>query len=78
MKQLKKDIADIKKDVKELKNPTVYNYIDENMPDWARPTVTKLVTRGHIKGDENGKLNLDMNMLRMLVINDRAGLYDKE
>ena len=78
MEQIKKDIAQIKKDVSELKTPTVFNYIDDNMPDWAKPTVTKLVTRGYLKGDENGKLNLDMNVLRILVINDRAGVYDKE
>ena len=78
MEQLKKEVAELKKEVAELKSPAIYNYIDDNMPAWARPTVTKLVTRGHLKGDENGKLNLSMDMLRMLVINDRAGMYDKE
>ena len=78
MEQLKKEVAELKKEVAELKSPAIYNYIDDNMPAWARLTVTKLVTRGHLKGDENGKLNLSMDMLRMLVINDRAGMYDKE
>jgi len=78
MEQLKKDIAQIKEDLEGLKNPTVYNYIDNNMPAWARSTVTKLVTRGWLKGDGDGRLNLDENTLRILVINDRAGIYDKE
>ena len=52
----------------------IYNYIDDNMPDWAKATIQKLASRGGLKGDENG-LNLDENMLRMLVINDRMGLY---
>ena len=68
VKQLAVDVAD-------LKNPMIYNYIDDNMPEWARPTIQKLVDKGALKGDENG-LNLDDNMLRMLVINDRMGLYE--
>lgn len=68
VKQLAVDVAD-------LKNPMIYNYIDQNMPEWARPTIQKLVDKGALKGDENG-LNLDDNMLRMLVINDRMGLYE--
>lgn len=55
--------------------PFVYNYIDDNMPSWAKPTVVKLINKGYLSGDDGG-LNLDENMLRMLVINDRAGLYD--
>ena len=62
-------------DVSDLKHPMIYNYIDDNMPEWARPTIQKLVDQGALKGDENG-LNLDENMLRMLVINDRMGLYE--
>ena len=62
-------------DVSDLKHPMIYNYIDDNMPEWARPTIQKLVDQGALKGDENG-LNLDDNMLRMLVINDRMGLYE--
>ena len=54
----------------------IYAWVDDNMPDWAKPTITKLMDKGFLKGDEEGKLNLDENMLRMLVINDRAGLYD--
>ena len=54
----------------------IYAWVDDNMPDWAKPTVTKLMNKGILQGDEEGKLNLDENMLRMLVINDRAGLYD--
>ena len=54
----------------------IYAWVDDNMPEWAKPTVTKLMNKGYLKGDEDGKLNLDENMLRLLVINDRAGLYD--
>lgn len=53
----------------------IYNYIDDNMPEWARPTITKLVEKGWLTGNENGELELNDNMLRMFVVNDRAGLY---
>ena len=58
-----------------LESFPVYDYIDDNMPDWARPTITKLVSKGFLQGDENGKLGLTEDLMRMLVINDRAGVY---
>ena len=48
------------------------------MPEWAVPTITKLVDKGFLKGDEEGKLGLTEDLMRLLVINDRAGLYDKK
>ena len=45
------------------------------VPDWGRPTVEKLVNKGYLTGGGTG-LDLDRQMLRILVINDRAGLYD--
>ena len=56
-------------------NYLIYAWVDDNMPDWAKPTVTKLMRKGYLKGDGEGKLMLDDNMLRILVINDRAGIY---
>ena len=64
--------------VDKLTNKMVYAWVDDNMPEWARPTITKLVNLGFLKGDEEGKLNLDDNMLRILVILDRAGNFDKK
>ena len=54
----------------------IYNYIDENMPSWARQTIQKLVDKGYLKGNEKGELELNDTMLIIFVINDRAGLYD--
>ena len=62
--------------VEKLEKPMIYNYIDDNMPEWARPTVQKLVDKGFLKGDGGG-LGLTDELLRILVINDRAGLYDR-
>lgn len=53
----------------------IYNTVD-SVPDWARPTIQKLVDKGYVKGDGENELDLNDTMLRLLVINDRAGLYD--
>lgn len=41
-------------------------------PKWARPTVEKLVKSGVLQGDGES-LNLSYDLLRTLVILDRAG-----
>ena len=65
-------------ELEELRNTVkykIYDYVDENMPEWARPTIQKLVDKGFLKGDEEGKLGLTYDLMRMLIINDRAGIY---
>lgn len=52
----------------------VYDTLDD-VPAWARPTVEKLLNKDFLVGDEHGNLNLSTDLLRLLVINDRAGLY---
>lgn len=47
----------------------------DKVPDWARPTVAKLVGKGVLQGDEQG-LNLSYDLLRILVILDRLGKLD--
>ena len=51
-----------------------YNSISE-VPEWARPTVQKLVKRKILNGDGAG-LGLTNDMVRLLVILDRAGVFD--
>ena len=58
-------------------NRMIYNYVDENMPEWARGTVQKLMDRGYLRGTDEG-LGLDDSMLRILVMLDRAGAFDAE
>ena len=52
----------------------VYNSVAE-CPAWAKDTVQKLVNKGFLQGDDQGKLALTTDLLRLLVINDRAHLY---
>ena len=52
-----------------------YNTVEE-LPEWARPTIQKMIDKG-LLGGTGGKdsLNLSMDMVRVFVVNDRAGLY---
>jgi hypothetical protein len=50
-----------------------FNTIDF-LPEWAKPTIQKMIDKGLLNG--NGEsLDLSLDMLRIFVINDRAGLY---
>lgn len=53
-----------------------YDSIEE-CPAWAQETVRKLVDKGIVQGEDGGRLGLTYDLMRLLVINDRAGLYDK-
>lgn len=44
-------------------------------PTFAQPTVQKLINKGLLVGGEGGKLDLTYDLCRMLVVNDRAGIY---
>lgn len=73
-------VEGIRKKVDELatnSNKMVYACVDGNMPEWARPTITKLCEKGYLRGDQEGKLNLTDDMIRIMVVLDRAGAFDK-
>ncbi len=57
-----------------LAKERIYHYTKE-LPDWARPTVQKLLDRGIYSGVSDSDLDLPETLMRVLVINDRAGLY---
>lgn len=73
--------AEVKKIATKIANDMIYEYRDkvynkiEDVPDWGKATVRKLLNKGILKGSEKG-LDLSYTLLRLLVINDRAGLYD--
>ena len=48
----------------------------ENVPDWAKPSIQKVIDAGALKGDEQGNLNLTGDLTRTLVILDRLGKLD--
>ncbi len=46
------------------------------MPAWARPTIQKLVGNKKLMGNELGELMLTEDMLRILTVIDRTGVFD--
>lgn len=52
----------------------MYNTIEE-VPEYAKATIQKLMDKGALQGKANGDLALSEDMLRILVIHDRMGLY---
>ena len=76
---------ELKTDNEEGENVKRYNTLDEikEGAPWAEKTVERLIARGIIRGggvtdkyELPGDMNLSEDMLRLLVFNDRAGLYD--
>ena len=47
----------------------------EELPEWAQATVRGLVRRGIIAGTGDGEIDLSLDMARMLVWLDRAGVF---
>ena len=70
---LKKEVASLKKEVDGVK--VKYNAADK-CPEYSQPTVEKLIGKGHLKGNKSGDLMLTEQMIRTLVILDRAGIFD--
>ena len=52
-----------------------YHTVQE-CPDWAKAAVQKLVDKGMLSGDGND-LDLSRDMVRLLVILDRAGVWER-
>ena len=73
--ELKASIDNIATVVNALANPMIYNYIDDNMPEWARASVQKLIDKGVLTGTGGG-WDLNYDMLRTIVWLDRLGLLD--
>ena len=67
---------ELKKEINMLKTRAgYYNYIDDNMNEAYKPTIEKLVSQGKLQGNEKGELMLTTDMMRILTILDRAGVF---
>lgn len=73
--ELKKLLQENNKRIDKLEGKMVYNYIDKNMPEFAKPTIQKMVDKKLLLGNEKGELGLTDEMLRTYVILDRAGVF---
>ncbi len=72
LKKLKEEIQELRKEIKDSREKYFENL--EDVPEWGRETVKKFVEKGVLKGDGKG-IDINYTMLRLLVINDRTGLY---
>ena len=71
--ELKAELSGLKTAVDKLNSKMIYNYMDENMPSWARPTIQKMMDKGLLKGNEHGELGLTDELLRVLKRNQEGG-----
>jgi hypothetical protein len=77
-----KEVRELLKEYLPQNEPAKYDTIDQ-VPDWGKETVQKLMNKPRadnpekmiLEGEGDG-LGLTYDFLRMLVVNDRAGLYD--
>lgn len=61
-------------EIQEIKNPMIYNYIDNNMPEWAHNAVQWCSDKGVIKGTGEG-LGLDDTKLWVCVVIYRTAKF---
>ncbi len=60
--------------LKLIEQSVMVYHTPEEIPEWGRATVDKLMEKGYLRGGAEG-IDITYDMLRLLVINDRAGLY---
>lgn len=84
MDRFRTDVADRMKGVEDMTREEVIEIIKsqnkvydtiQEVPEWGQETVKKLMNKNLLQGEGDG-LGLTYDLLRVLVINDRAGLYD--
>lgn len=74
--QFGKYLDEFRKDVKDKLSAAYWNTVDE-VPEWGRPTIQKLVDKGALEGvDDEGNLRLTFDLVRLYVTHDKLGLYD--
>lgn len=65
------EAAEAKKEAEKEAHSMIYYHTLDEIPDWGKPTVERLLNADAIRGDENGDLDLSRDMVRLLVILDR-------
>jgi N-acetylmuramoyl-L-alanine amidase CwlA len=70
--------SDVQKEIdnminKEEDDMTYFKTIND-VPDWAKSTIQKLINKGSLKGDSSGIINVSEDFVRTFVVLDREGL----
>ena len=68
LKRIEKRVDELEKELKASREKVFDNV--EEVPEWGRETVEKLISKGVLKGDGE-RLDLNYTLLRVLVIEDR-------
>ena len=59
---------------KALEDDDMKNYQTlDDAPEWARPTLKKLIDEGSLAGDGNGNINVTEDFCRIMLVLDRRG-----
>lgn len=75
LKALQEQVEHLTKLIKELAKPDIYDYIDENMPEWARESVQAAVDANVLVGDQDNGWGLTYEDLKVLTWMHRAGIF---
>ena len=70
------EIASLMAEVEKIKGRTKVYKDAQAVPEYARATLQKLLDKKILAGREGGDLDLSEDMLRMMVILDRSGVFD--
>ena len=70
MDGFRRDVAEAMKNGEEDKGMVRYDSIDD-VPGWAQDTVRALMDAGALQGDDRGRLDLSLDMIRGMVIGKR-------
>lgn len=73
-KALKKRVENLETDLKNCFE--IYNWTTA-CPEWAQATVHKLLSKGILKGRDDGQLYLSEQMIRLLVMLDRGDCFER-
>ena len=72
------DLLDVNRQLVAVVQTTmIYDYVDDNMPDWARKAVQAAMDYGALVGDEQGRLGLSYKDLRTICREHRCCMYNK-
>ena len=75
LKALQEQVEYLISVIKELNDPFIYNYIDENMPEWARESVQAAVDANVLVGDKDNGWGLTYEDLKHITWMHRAGVF---
>jgi N-acetyl-anhydromuramyl-L-alanine amidase AmpD len=69
--------SELKNKISNLEKNNIIFSTFESLPEWAKPTIQKLMNMGLVKGESTLSLSLSLDVVKTLVILDRAEVFEK-